>query len=67
MDLSDFTLCTITQGLRLGILLNAKILSSIDRKGINLLSDVLPKGNQLYPVFLTTEKPVLDRDCITML
>ena len=60
-------MCTITHGLKLGILLNAKNFSSKAKEGINRLSDVLPKGSQLYPIFLTTEKPVLDRDCITLL
>jgi hypothetical protein len=44
---SDFTLCTITQGLKLGTRLNAKSFSSIAINGISRLSDVLPKGNQL--------------------
>jgi len=43
--LLDFAACTTTQGLKLGILLNAKSFSIIAKKGTNRLSEVLPKGN----------------------
>jgi hypothetical protein len=62
---SDLMLYTITQGLTLGNFLNAKIFSSLAKKGINRLSDVLPKGNQLYPIFFTAKNPALDKARIT--
>jgi hypothetical protein len=57
----DFTTFTITQGLKLGILLSAKMFSILAKEGTNRLSDVLPKGNQLYSIFLITANPVLDK------
>ena len=62
----DITACTITQGLKLGILLKAKSFSITAKKGTNRLSEVLPRGNQLYPIFRFTVNPVLDRNRITM-
>ena len=49
-----------------GILLKAKSFSIAAKKGIKRLSEVLPRGNQLYPIFLFTLNPVLDRNLITL-
>jgi len=45
-----------TQGLKLGTLLNPKARSTQLRVDIRGFSDILPKGSQLYPVFLLTAK-----------
>jgi hypothetical protein len=35
-----------------------KVFRAYPKKGINRLWEVLPKGNQLYPVFLVTAEPL---------
>lgn len=62
----DLVACTMTQGLKLGILRNAKSFSITAEKGINRFSDVLPKGNQLNPISLIIANPVLDRRRMTL-
>lgn len=47
-----------TQGLKLGTLPNPKARSAQPKVGIRGFSDILPKGSQLYPVFLMVAKPL---------
>ena len=60
-----FSAYTITHGLKIGIRLKAKSFSITTKKGIKRFSEVLPRGNQLYPIFCFTVNAVWDRTRIT--